>query len=167
MIGSWVWKSKNRDNNPLEKLYEWYCVKQVGNFRMAYAVRPQYRIDPKTHEETNDIECYITIEYQKCVDDSIKKLEDEKAAWEREKAKAERSAKILAKAKELNIPQSRIDEGFVIADDADDAAIETYLTKVAGNIKNNSLPTNPHFNIRTDQEVSKEDADKIAEKIMG
>ena len=45
---------------------------------MAYAVRPQYRIDPKTHEETNDIECYITIEYQKCVDDAVKKFEDEK-----------------------------------------------------------------------------------------
>ena len=78
MIGSWVWKSKNRDNKPLEKLYEWYCVKPVGNFRMAYAVRPQYRIDPKTHEETNDIECYITIEYQKCVDDAVKKFEDDK-----------------------------------------------------------------------------------------
>lgn len=78
MTGTWVWKSKNRDNKALEKIYEWYCVKQVGTFRRAYAIRPQYKIDPKTKNETNEIECFMVIEYGRCQDDAFKKYKDEK-----------------------------------------------------------------------------------------
>ncbi len=95
----------------------------------------------------------------------IEKLQNEKAELERKQAAAARQAMILAKAKELNIPQSRIDEGFVIAEDADDKAIGDYLTKVAANIKNNSLPTNPHFSMQG-KEVTQQDADDIAGKIV-
>jgi len=98
---------------------------------------------------------------------AIEKLEKEKAELERKQAAAAREAKIQAKAKELNIPQSRIDEGFVIAEDADDAAIDAYLTKVAGNIKSNQLPTNQHFSIAGDKEVTKEDAAAVVDKIIG
>ncbi len=77
MKNSWYWKSKNIDNNPIGKLYEWYCVKPVGNFRMAFAIRPQYRVNASTNQETNEVECFIVIEYQKCVDDSVKKFENE------------------------------------------------------------------------------------------
>lgn len=95
----------------------------------------------------------------------IEKLQNEKAELERKQAAAARQAMILAKAKELNIPQSRIDEGFVIAEEADEKAIGDYLTKVAANIKINSLPTNPHFSMQG-KEVTQQDADDIAGKIV-
>ena len=50
-----------------------------------------------------------------------------------EKARAERNNLILATAKKLGISQERIDEGFAIADDLDEAGIETYLAKVKKN----------------------------------
>lgn len=50
-----------------------------------------------------------------------------------EKARAERNNLILNTAKKLKISQERIDEGFAIADDLDEAGIETYLAKVKKN----------------------------------
>ena len=50
-----------------------------------------------------------------------------------EKARAERNNLILATAKKLGISRERIDEGFAIADDLDEAGIETYLAKVKKN----------------------------------
>lgn len=51
-----------------------------------------------------------------------------------EKAKTERSNLITAKAKELGIPEWRMKEGFVIADDADEKAIADYLASVQKNL---------------------------------
>lgn len=56
------------------------------------------------------------------------------------KAKAERKNFIDAKVKELNIPQWRVDEGFVFASDADEVAISETLQRVANNIKTQQLP---------------------------
>ncbi len=56
------------------------------------------------------------------------------------KAKTERKNFIDAKVKELNIPQWRVDEGFVFASDADEVAISETLQKVANNIKTQQLP---------------------------
>lgn len=50
-----------------------------------------------------------------------------------EKARGERNAMILAKAKELKISKSRIEEGFAIPDDMDEAGITSYLSKVKKN----------------------------------
>lgn len=65
-----------------------------------------------------------------------KKISELTAANEQakaEKARAERNSLILATAKKLKISQERIDEGFAIADDLDEAGIETYLAKVKKN----------------------------------
>lgn len=51
-----------------------------------------------------------------------------------EKAKTERSNLITAKAKELGIPEWRMKEGFVIADDADEKTIGEYLASVQKNL---------------------------------
>lgn len=51
-----------------------------------------------------------------------------------EKAKSERANLITAKAKELGIPEWRMKEGFVIADDADEKAIGDYLAGVQKNL---------------------------------
>ena len=91
--------------------------------------------------------------------------EDSKRA-EQEKARAERQAKILNKAKELGIPQTRIDEGFVISDDADDYAIGSYLGTVKKNIDAQKLPSNNHWQLG-DGEPTKEEVADVAGKLLG
>lgn len=59
-----------------------------------------------------------------------------------EKTVAERSNLIVSKAKELGIPQWRIEEGFSIASDANEEAITSHLTTVANNVKAQLLPGN-------------------------
>lgn len=97
--------------------------------------------------------------------DDLTKLQEEKSALERKQAAAERQAKIIEKAKELQIPQYRIEEGFNISDSATDEEIGNYLTKVAGNIKTNSLPTKTPFAL-AGKEPSKEEASAIADLIV-
>ena len=98
--------------------------------------------------------------------EEVKKLTDEKLALEQKQAAQQRQSDIIAKAKELNIPQWRIDEGFTIAQDATDADISDYLTRVSSNITNNTLPSNLHFSI-VGKDVTKAEADDLAEKIVG
>lgn len=93
--------------------------------------------------------------------------EKEKADREKAQAVAERKAKIESKAKELGIPEYRIKEGFVIAEDADDAAIETHLSGIAQNIKVNMLPnhrTGAH--IVAGEKATKEETDKMAADLI-
>ncbi len=94
----------------------------------------------------------------------VKTLKDENAAAKAAQAKADHEAKILSKAKELNIPQYRIDEGFNIPEDADDVAIGTYLGNVAKNIQTNQLPTGAH-RLFGDGKVSKDEVDSIAAEL--
>lgn len=96
---------------------------------------------------------------------SVKTLTDTQNAAAAAKAKAERQTKILNKAKELGIPQSRIDEGFVIADDADDTAIGSYLSNVKKNIDANKLPSVNHLSLGG--EPTKEDVGAIADALLG
>lgn len=81
------------------------------------------------------------LEENKTLSSSIKAMQDEKAAIEAQKIAEARQAMILSKAKELGVPQTRIDEGFAIADSLDEAGITEYLTKVANNSKVMKLPT--------------------------
>lgn len=106
--------------------------------------------------------------WQKTIDELKGQITDFKAeADKRAKEEALRVRKdfIISKAKELGIPQSRIDEGFVIADDATDEAINTYLSTVATNIKARSLPFN-HPSAITNDAVKKEEVDAIAEGMV-
>ena len=57
----------------------------------------------------------------------------ENEKFKAEKARGERNAMILAKAKELKISKSRIEEGFAIPGDMDEAGITSYLSKVKKN----------------------------------
>lgn len=83
------------------------------------------------------------------------------------KAEALRQRKVLieTKAKELGIPQYRIDEGFVIADDADEAAISAHLSTVAKNIKAATLPGRMSA-VLAGQEAAKEEVDSIADSLV-
>lgn len=97
--------------------------------------------------------------------DEIKALKSENEAAKVAKAKADRDARILSKAKELNIPQYRIDEGFNIAPDADDAFIDTYLGNVAKNIMTNQLPNGSHHTFGDGKPDAKE-IDSIAANLL-
>lgn len=91
--------------------------------------------------------------------------EKENAKVKEEQARANREAFILNKAKEFGIPQSRIDEGFFIAPDADEKGITDYLSKVATNTKAYQLPQTTHQQLQGDQ-VSKEEIDAIAASLV-
>lgn len=105
------------------------------------------------------------LETMKAMQEQIKTLQEEKKVFEGKQAAAERQAKILAKAKELQIPQYRIDEGFNISDTATEEEIGEYLTKVAGNIKTNSLPINSHFAM-AGNDFKKSDSDALADVLV-
>lgn len=71
--------------------------------------------------------------YKEENDKKLNALIEENTKFKAEKAKGERNAMILAKAKELKISKSRIEEGFAIPDDMDEAGITSYLSKVKKN----------------------------------
>ena len=98
--------------------------------------------------------------------DSIKGLTEARRTEEAARARADRRNMILGKARELGIPQSRIDEGFVIADDADDAAIGEYLGTVKKNIDAIKLPQNSHF-LMSDGKPSTDEIGAIADSLLG
>lgn len=102
----------------------------------------------------------------KTLSESYTSLKGEYDAEKAANAKAERNAKILETAKSLGVPQWRIDEGFVIADDATDEAISEQLSKVANNIKTNSLPGGMGGFPLQGNDVTKEEAAELAKSLV-
>lgn len=95
--------------------------------------------------------------------DAIKAENDK---FKAEKAAAERKNSIISKAKELGIPQYRIDEGFAISEDADESKITEYLTKVANNTKSQTLPGNKGVFPLSDGAPSEKDVTNIAKSLV-
>jgi len=83
-----------------------------------------------------------------------------------QKAVTERKNFVESKAKELGIPQYRIDEGFVIDESADEKKIVDYLTKISNNIKASQLPSNRDLFPMADGKVEKSDTDAIAKSLV-
>lgn len=91
-----------------------------------------------------------------------------KAETEKQKEQARieaHKAFVVNKAKELGIPQWRIDEGFIIADDAEESAVVDVLSKVANNIKTNSLPIDKR-EVLDGGKATKEDMDAVAQSLV-
>ena len=103
----------------------------------------------------------------KMLSDSFNALKNENDAYKAKEAEAARKNLIISKAKELGIPQYRIDEGFVISADADENAISDYLTVVSNNIKAQNLPSNRTVFPQADGKVDKAEADAIAKSLVG
>lgn len=93
-------------------------------------------------------------------------MKQEAEAAQKAKQQAERKEYILNKAKALEIPQYRIDEGFSIGDDLDNAGIDKYLTTISDNIKNNSMPHRPVPYPQTTGESTKEELAEIADMLV-
>ena len=97
----------------------------------------------------------------------LKKMQEQKATEEAERAKAERQSFILSKAKEIGLPEWRIKQGFSFADDMDEAKITETLTGYANDIKTNLLPKKGgRAAVDTTKEVSKEEAADIAKSMI-
>lgn len=91
-----------------------------------------------------------------------------KEEYDGAKAEAKKNARakfITDKAKELGIPQYRIDEGFAFGEDKDEAAISESLATIANNIKVNQLPQDKRFMLGNDK-PSKEEVDSIAKALV-
>lgn len=98
---------------------------------------------------------------QSVLDGFRKENEDMKKA----EAARQRKASIEAKAKELGIPQYRIDEGFALAEDADEKTITDHLSTIAQNIKAATLPGRMS-GVLAGAEASKEEVDSIADSLV-
>lgn len=68
------------------------------------------------------------------LDSVVNPIQTELNAYKAKESQAARQSLILGKAKELGIPEWRINEGFTIADDADETAINTTLSGIKQNI---------------------------------
>lgn len=91
----------------------------------------------------------------------------EKSEAEAARAAKERSESINQKAKEKGIPDWIIKRGFAsLPADADDAAIDTYLSEYAQDLKTNFLPGKGALAQPNIKEASKEEASAIAAKML-
>lgn len=120
----------------------------------------------KKRDEEYEASLKMLTESRDNLDKQVKALADKNAAAEAAAAKAARNAMIVAKAKELGVPQWRIDEGFTIAEDANDESITETLTKVANNISTNILPGNRGAFPLAGNEPTKEDLASIAANLV-
>lgn len=120
----------------------------------------------KKRESDNAATIKALTESRDSLGKQVKELADKNAAAEAAAAKAARNAMIMAKAKELGVPQWRIDEGFNLAEDATDEAITETLTKVANNISTNLLPGNRGAFPLGGNEPTKDDLDALAASIV-
>lgn len=163
---------KEADERERREREEAERVKKEQETKLPESVKAYLDSIQKTHEA--EIQKMVEArnasdaEWQKKINDVLTVVDGfkaENAKYKSEEAKRQRSALILSKAKELGIPQYRIDEGFVISDDADETAIGNYLAGVAKNIKTSQLPGRGGFPL-SDKELSKEDAGSIADAII-
>ena len=97
---------------------------------------------------------------------TLSDLKKENEAMKTEKAKMERANMIHNIAKELQIPEWRINEGFAISADADEASIKDTLSKVANNIKVNTMQGGGGFVLDDNKKVTQEEAKAIADNLM-
>lgn len=119
---------------------------QAEESRKAYEAEMQKKLD----EMQNKITGFQT------ENENLKKAE----------AQRQRQASIIAKAKELGIPQYRIDEGFVIPEDADEKSYTETLSTIAKNIKVNALPGRGGAGALETGEASKEEISAVADSLV-
>lgn len=104
--------------------------------------------------------------YKQQQEERYNAIKTENDTLKAEKAKAERMNLITAKAKELGIPEWRMKEGFVIADNADEQAIGDYLASVQKNLVTAGLEgKGSGFPISTPEAQGKELAKAWAETL--
>ena len=120
----------------------------------------------KTYNEQMEEQSKTIKELQETIQKQTEEAKAKEEAAAKAKAKADHDAKILSKAKELGIPESRINEGFTLSDDATDETIETYLSKVANNYKALLQPQFGGSYRASEGEPTKEEVDNVAASLV-
>lgn len=142
-------------------------TKEREEFKKLVETLTQKNTDQaKTYNEQMEAQSKTIKELQETIQKQAEEAKAKEEAAEKAKAKADHDAKILSKAKELGIPESRINEGFTLSDDATDEAIETYLSKVANNYKALQQPQFGGSYRANEGEPTKEDVDNVAASLV-
>lgn len=115
--------------------------------------------DPAKHEPTDEPAWFTA--YKKEQEDRFNAIKAESDSLKAQKAKDDRNTLIKNKAKELGIPEWRVKEGFVIADDTDEAGISDYLANIQKNLVAAGLDGKGYHPLAGGKEASKEETDKI------
>lgn len=121
----------------------------------------------KAEKESTEKTINELLKINKELMEGLNGIKKENETFKAEKNVAERKNLIVSKAKELGIPQWRIDEGFSIASDANEEAITSHLTTVANNVKAQLLPGNKNTFPHSDNKPEKNDVDAIARSLVG
>ena len=142
-------------------------TKEREEFKKLVETLTQKNTDQaKTYNEQMEAQSKTIKELQETIQKQAEEAKAKEEAAAKAKAKADHDAKILSKAKELGIPESRINEGFTLSDDATDEAIETYLSKVANNYKALRQPQFGGSYRASEGEPTKEDVDNVAASLV-
>lgn len=168
---------KNEMPDYLKKYFEEQAAEKKASEEARTKEREEFKklVETLTQKNTDQTKVYNEqMEAQsktiKELQDTIQKQAEEAKAKEeaaaKAKAKADHDAKILSKAKELGIPESRINEGFTLSDDATDETIDTYLSKVANNYKALQQPQFGGSYRASEGEPTKEDVDNVAASLV-
>ncbi len=121
----------------------------------------------KAEKAANEKTIQELLNTNKTLLEGLNGIKKENETFKAEKAAAERRNLIVSKAKELGIPQWRIEEGFSIASDANEEAIISHLTTVANNVKAQLLPGNKNAFPLSDNKPDKGEVDAIAKSLVG
>lgn len=168
---------KNEMSDYLKKYFEEQAAEKKASEEARSKEREEFKklVETLTQKNTDQAKTYNEqMEEQsktiKELQETIQKQAEEAKAKEeaaaKAKAKADHDAKILSKAKELGIPDSRINEGFTLSDDATDETIETYLSKVANNYKALQQPQFGGSYRASEGEPTKEEVDNVAASLV-
>lgn len=142
-------------------------TKEREEFKKLVETLTQKNTDQaKTYNEQMEAQSKTIKELQETIQKQAEEAKAKEEAAAKAKAKADHDAKILSKAKELGIPDSRINEGFTLSDDATDETIETYLSKVANNYKALQQPQFGGSYRASEGEPTKEDVDNVAASLV-
>lgn len=157
----------------LKKYFEEQAAEKKASEEARSKEREEFKklVETLTRKNTDQAKTYNEqMEEQsktiKELQETIQKQTEEAKAKEEAAAKADHDAKILSKAKELGIPESRINEGFTLSDDATDETIETYLSKVANNYKALLQPQFGGSYRASEGEPTKEEVDNVAASLV-
>ena len=146
---------KNEMPDYLKKYFEEQAAEKKASEEARIKEREEFKklVETLTQKNTDQAKTYN--EQMETQSKTIKELQEtiQKQAEE-------------AKAKELGIPESRINEGFTLSDDATDEAIETYLSKVANNYKALQQPQFGGSYRASEGEPTKEDVDNVAASLV-
>lgn len=136
---------------------------QTGEKGVQNEVEPKWFTEYKSQQESTLRE---VLAKNKELEDALTDVKNENEKFRVDAGKARRRSFIDSEAKRLGVPSWRVDEGFSITDDMDEKAITEYISRVANNVKVNTLPPEKDAFMKMGDGVSIEDVDKIASSLL-